>query len=316
MSEPLPSKPTEVTVPHQTATSQDTVSNDQPPEIPGPDISESQRLLSGRESRAKANPVAINRPVATAAAAKAAVPMASLAVEASTGNNVAVSSDSRPAVTASVSDATRGVPVAAAAAGVAAGVDVQTEGTPATDELRQPAGAITSGTSTAGTAKAAGSPMQQIPDSRQLEFVNRVADAMRGAPTSGNQIRVRLTPPELGTLQIEVSLRDGVMTAKMETETASAQRMIMDHLPHLKEALTQNGTLVDRFVVEQSDERGKQHATGGDQDSERESNTDDRSRDQGRRDDRSQTDQAEAGEPDGKEIDLRLSSIDELDIQI
>ena len=203
---------------------------------------------------------------------------------------------------------------------VPAGPDALVDTAALADESRMPEQVTTPGTANAGGAKttgaSTGASTPQLSESRQLELVNRVADAMRGAATSGNRITVRLSPPELGTLQIELSLREGVMTAKLETQSAATQRVLMDNLPQLKESLTQNGTLVDRFVIEQSDDRGRQDASGGDQGGERESPANDHGQDQRQFGDQTHSTSDEDGEQDEPETSPRGSAIEELDIQV
>jgi len=199
--------------------------------------------------------------------------------------------------------------------GNAAG-DIQADNTLVADETRQPVGSTATGTSIAGAKATGEASTPQTTDGRHMDLVNRVADALRGMQSHGKQISVRLSPPELGTLQIEVSLRDGVMTARMETQTAAAQRAILDNLPQLKESLAQNGTLVDRIVVEHSEDRGKQDEAGSDRGSGSESHANDRGRDQTRQDDASLNEHDEIVERDDNDASRSLSSMDQLDIQV
>ena len=61
------------------------------------------------------------------------------------------------------------------------------------------------------------------PKRRPRQFVQRVAGAMQRAQLREGNVRVRLSPPELGSLRIELSLNQGVMTASVEAETSTAQ---------------------------------------------------------------------------------------------
>jgi flagellar hook-length control protein FliK len=84
----------------------------------------------------------------------------------------------------------------------------------------------------------------------RAEFANRLADSVHVAAQNGRTLRIRLHPPELGALQIEVSLRDGVVTARLEVQTAGAQQTILDSMSHLRDALAQHGTGVERIDVQ------------------------------------------------------------------
>jgi flagellar hook-length control protein FliK len=64
---------------------------------------------------------------------------------------------------------------------------------------------------------------------------------------------ITLRPPELGAVRIDVSRQDGQLTARLQTETASAQQLLTDHLPQLRDALLQMGVASDRVQVVQSD---------------------------------------------------------------
>jgi flagellar hook-length control protein FliK len=81
-------------------------------------------------------------------------------------------------------------------------------------------------------------------------FVGRVAKAFQSAQDRGGTLQLRLSPPELGSLRLELTVKDGVMTAALETETASARRVLLDHLPALRDRLAEQNIRVERFDVE------------------------------------------------------------------
>ncbi|MCH7688277.1 MAG: flagellar hook-length control protein FliK, partial [Planctomycetes bacterium] len=66
------------------------------------------------------------------------------------------------------------------------------------------------------------------------KLVNRVASAIQSAGRNGRLLRIRLQPPELGTLEIEVSSRNGVLSARLEVQTASSQQAILAHMSLLR----------------------------------------------------------------------------------
>ena len=63
-------------------------------------------------------------------------------------------------------------------------------------------------------------------------------------------MRIRLHPPELGALQIEISARDGVLTARLEVQTPSTRQVILENMSLLRDALSQNGMAVERISVQ------------------------------------------------------------------
>jgi flagellar hook-length control protein FliK len=87
----------------------------------------------------------------------------------------------------------------------------------------------------------------------QARFVQRVAKAFQAAQQRGGELILRLSPPQLGSLRLEVKVQAGVLTARVETETQSAKSVLLDNLPALKERLAEQGIQVERFDVDLMD---------------------------------------------------------------
>lgn len=81
-------------------------------------------------------------------------------------------------------------------------------------------------------------------------FLTRVARAFTAAQQRGGEVQMRLSPPELGSLRVEIKVVEGVMTARVETENASAQSALLEHLPQLRERLAEQGVRIERFDVD------------------------------------------------------------------
>lgn len=81
-------------------------------------------------------------------------------------------------------------------------------------------------------------------------FISRVAKAFAAAQHRDGEIRLRLSPPELGSLRLQVSVQDGVMTARLETETEAARATLVNNLPALRERLEGQGIRVERFDID------------------------------------------------------------------
>lgn len=81
-------------------------------------------------------------------------------------------------------------------------------------------------------------------------IVEQVAQSVQKAADAGKVFKVRLDPPELGVLQIELSKVNGTIVAKIETETASTQRLVLENIAQLKETLSQQGNPIDKIEVE------------------------------------------------------------------
>ncbi len=87
----------------------------------------------------------------------------------------------------------------------------------------------------------------------RVRFVQRVARAFETMGDRGGSVRLRLHPPELGSLRLEVTVRNGSMTARLEVESDSARTMLLDNLPALRDRLAQQHIKVARFDVELPD---------------------------------------------------------------
>jgi flagellar hook-length control protein FliK len=84
----------------------------------------------------------------------------------------------------------------------------------------------------------------------RVRFLQRISSAFRAADEQGGQIRLRLSPPELGSMRLELTVRNGTMTAHVQAETDTARNMLLDHLPQLRERLADHNIKIDHFDVE------------------------------------------------------------------
>lgn len=81
-------------------------------------------------------------------------------------------------------------------------------------------------------------------------FLSRVAKAFLSAQQRDGEVRLRLSPPELGSLRLQISVQDGVMVARMETETEAARSSLVSNLPALRERLAEQGVRIERFDID------------------------------------------------------------------
>ena len=89
-------------------------------------------------------------------------------------------------------------------------------------------------------------------------FLHRVTKAFEAAQERGGEIRLRLSPPELGSLRLDVRIQDGALIARLETETAAAKTVLIENLPALRDRLAEQGIRIERFDVDLM-----QHHAGG-----------------------------------------------------
>jgi flagellar hook-length control protein FliK len=94
-------------------------------------------------------------------------------------------------------------------------------------------------------------PATQAASSGSLTSVvlDQAAYAVQYSHANGQQMQLHLNPPELGALQVDVSMRDGVLSARIEAQTSTAQQILTDNISQLKDSLTQQGVSFDRIDV-------------------------------------------------------------------
>lgn len=95
-----------------------------------------------------------------------------------------------------------------------------------------------------------GEPGDGLSPADRVRFVQRVARAFETAAERGGPLRLRLSPPELGSLRLEVQLRDGTLQAHIEAETPEARGLLLEQLPALRERLAQQQVRLERFDVD------------------------------------------------------------------
>lgn len=102
---------------------------------------------------------------------------------------------------------------------------------------------------------AAGAASDPAAGFQQARFIQRVTKAFQIAEQRGEPIRLRLHPPELGSLRLEVKLEGNLMVARIEAETQSARMLLIDHLPLLRDRLAEHEIHIQQFDVDLLDQR-------------------------------------------------------------
>ncbi len=111
-------------------------------------------------------------------------------------------------------------------------------------------GAVTpSGKTSASAAQAlARDPIRLSP--AQVEAVEKIVRMVQMSEGNGGQrLRVRLQPPLLGSLQMDLNVRDGVLTGRFQVETPAARAAVMGQVEQLKAALAEQGIDIGSFQV-------------------------------------------------------------------
>lgn len=101
-----------------------------------------------------------------------------------------------------------------------------------------------------------------LPQVDAARFVGRVARAFETAQQRGGTLHLRLSPPELGSVKLELTVEHGTLTASLETETNAARQTLLHHLPALRERLAEQNIRIERFDVDVRQDTGGQSSSG------------------------------------------------------
>lgn len=84
-----------------------------------------------------------------------------------------------------------------------------------------------------------------------IENLDRLSKLMvNNADKAMKSVTMELSPPELGKLTIEVSVKDGQANASIKVETDGAKQMLLNNLEQLKRNLESHGIKLENFEVE------------------------------------------------------------------
>jgi len=96
----------------------------------------------------------------------------------------------------------------------------------------------------------------------QAETIDKIVKSMTMAVKRGEgEVRIMLQPAKLGSVRIELNVKDGVLNASFETQTQAARHVISSNLPMLKAALESQGIEVGGFNVTVEQESGQSNFT-------------------------------------------------------
>ena len=65
-----------------------------------------------------------------------------------------------------------------------------------------------------------------------------------------NEVKIRLKPPELGSIQLEMSMKDNILKVAMVAENQSVKEVLLAHVSDLKQNLLQQGIELQKMDVE------------------------------------------------------------------
>ena len=84
----------------------------------------------------------------------------------------------------------------------------------------------------------------------RVRLVQRIARSFARLGPEGGNINLRLHPPQLGSLNVQVRLEGRTMTAKLTAENSAAREVILEGLPTLRSRLAEQGFEISQFQVD------------------------------------------------------------------
>jgi flagellar hook-length control protein FliK len=103
------------------------------------------------------------------------------------------------------------------------------------------------------------------PPTPQTSTADRVVRAMHTMVNQrGGTLSMKLDPPDLGTLRVQMSIARGVVNAQFHTETSQATEVIKQSMPALRSALESQGLQVDKLQVHGPPPGDQQNAANAD----------------------------------------------------
>lgn len=103
-----------------------------------------------------------------------------------------------------------------------------------------------------GGEVARGNSGSRISAYQEVKLVQRVLRGVEQLANGGGQVRLRLHPPELGSLQMSLRIEVGQVFAKLEVENSTAREVLLNNIQTLRDRLAEQGMKVAAFEVEVS----------------------------------------------------------------
>ncbi|MBW2317126.1 MAG: flagellar hook-length control protein FliK [Deltaproteobacteria bacterium] len=84
-----------------------------------------------------------------------------------------------------------------------------------------------------------------------LHVINQVGKRIGLAIRKGeNHLRIRLRPPDLGSVQLDMAMKNNVLKVAMIAENHMVKELLMSHISELKQALVEHGVELQKVDVE------------------------------------------------------------------
>jgi flagellar hook-length control protein FliK len=83
-----------------------------------------------------------------------------------------------------------------------------------------------------------------------VKLIQRVSKAFQHLGPEGGVIRLRLAPSELGSVRVEMRVKQRKVEARVVAETDAAGAALREHLPELRQRLESQRMQVERLEIE------------------------------------------------------------------
>lgn len=101
-----------------------------------------------------------------------------------------------------------------------------------------------------GTAKSNATGTDTLSAVQRAKLVQRVSRGFQQLGSNGGQIRMRLAPDQLGSVQLQMKLQNGELSGTMVTQTEAASQALREQLPQLRSSLESQGIRLDRMEIQ------------------------------------------------------------------
>ncbi len=85
---------------------------------------------------------------------------------------------------------------------------------------------------------------------QEVRLVQRLLRGFEQLSNGEGQVKLRLHPPELGSLQMTLKMEGQVMTAHLEVENSLAKEALTQNVQQLRDSLSEQGIRIERFEVQ------------------------------------------------------------------
>lgn len=85
------------------------------------------------------------------------------------------------------------------------------------------------------------------------QLVEQLSQLVLESHDRGEQLVARVSPPDMGTIVIDVQSQGGDVVVRMEASSSDAQQLLVEHLPQLHETLNHLGLSTERIEIVRTD---------------------------------------------------------------